>query len=115
MLSFLPQVGRLLPAPGAWMNIVKQALAFPVYAAAGYFVWVFARQTGNSGLGVIIAGLVFLGLSAWLFSISKGESQKDIVLRLASALAALIAVILVLKTEPMDDTAAYREIGIWED
>ena len=38
MLSFAPGLGQYLPRPGPWMKIFKQALAFPVFAAAAYFL-----------------------------------------------------------------------------
>src|SRR6266404_6404528 len=36
LLGFIPALGRLLPRPGAWMDTLKQVLAFPMYLTA---VW----------------------------------------------------------------------------
>lgn len=115
VLSFVPGLGRYLPKPGAWMRIFKQALAFPVFAAAAYFLWVFALQTGQSGLAAILAGAVFLGLAAWLFELSKGDDARALVLRAASALVGLAALAPILRAEPVAaapaSSAAYGTIA----
>ena len=33
-LSFVPALQKILPKPGPWMDIFKQALAFPMFLAA---------------------------------------------------------------------------------
>ncbi len=90
-LSFIPALGARLPAPGAWMNVFKQVLAFPVFAAAAYFVWIFARQTGDGALGVLLAGAILLSFAAWAFQKSKGEGRGAFLLRMVSALAVVAA------------------------
>ena len=39
-LSFAPVLLRRLPRPGAWMETLKQALAFPLYATVVWLIWV---------------------------------------------------------------------------
>ena len=41
-------IGRL-PRPGAWMETLKQVLAFPVYATVAWLVWVLAQQVSPAG------------------------------------------------------------------
>lgn len=106
VLSFIPSAGRFLPRPGPWMAILKQVLAFPVFAAAAYFLWVFSRQTGATGLAFILAGAVLLALAAWLFEKSKGDGPWAIGVRGASALAALLAVLPLMRIEPAAAVAA---------
>ncbi|MEO1243985.1 MAG: thioredoxin family protein [Pseudomonadota bacterium] len=106
VLSFIPSAGRFLPRPGPWMAILKQVLAFPVFAAAAYFLWVFSRQTGATGLAFILAGAVLLALAAWLFEKSKGDGPWAIGVRGASALAALLAVLPLMRIEPAAVAAA---------
>ncbi len=91
-LSLSPALGRYLPRPGEWMVVLKQALSFPVFAAAAYFLWVFARQTGDSGLATLLFGGILLALAAWLFEISKGDDRRALFLRAASAVAAVLAI-----------------------
>jgi thiol:disulfide interchange protein DsbD len=99
-VSSAPGLGRLLPKPGPWMAVFKQALSFPVFAAGAYFLWVFARQTGDGALAQALAGLVLLAFAAWLFEHSKGEGTRALIVRAASALALAIAVAPLLSAKP---------------
>lgn len=98
-LAYAPGLGRRLPKPGPWMAVFKQALAFPVFAAAAYFLWVFSRQAGEGALAIILMGAILLAFSAWLFELSKGDDVKAIVIRVVSALAALLAIAPLTRIE----------------
>jgi thiol:disulfide interchange protein DsbD len=67
LLSLFPQGVKLLPKPGAWMETLKQFLAFPIYAAVGFFVWVLVPQVSDEHHLNIIGGLVVIALGAWLY------------------------------------------------
>ncbi len=99
VLSLAPGLGRWLPKPGAWMTAFKQVLAFPVFAAAAYFVWVLAQQAGGGGLAAVLAGAVLLAFAAWAFERSKGEGRTALFLRAMSALALLGALAPLLRVE----------------
>ena len=47
LLSFAPWTRRALPKPGAWMDTLKQVLAFPMYASAAWLLWVLSQQGGR--------------------------------------------------------------------
>ena len=66
VLSFVPAWSRLLPGPGPWMARLQQLLAFPLYAAAAWLVWVVSQQAGPHGVGAALAGLVLIAFAAWL-------------------------------------------------
>lgn len=99
-ITFAPGLARMLPKPGPWMSVFKQALAFPVFAAAAYFLWVFARQTGDASLGGALGGLVLLAAAAWLFDLSKGEGTRALILRGVSALVLAAALAPLLNVKP---------------
>ena len=65
-LSFSPALQKVLPKPGAWMENLKQVLAFPLYATAGWLVWVLSIQTGSDGVMAAALALVGVGFAAWL-------------------------------------------------
>jgi thiol:disulfide interchange protein DsbD len=90
LVSFTPALLRRLPRPGPWMETLQRLLAFPMYAAAGWLVWIFARQTGVSGLAELLAVLWLAALGAWLFGRAQ-RSGRPFALRLGSATAALLA------------------------
>ncbi|MDN3919063.1 protein-disulfide reductase DsbD family protein [Roseateles violae] len=66
LLSCWPALQRWLPRPGAWMETLKQALAFPMYGAVIWLVWVLAQQSGPNGVLLALAGLLLIALAAWL-------------------------------------------------
>ncbi len=70
-LSLAPGWARLLPRPGAWMERLKQFLAFPLYASVAWLVWVLSQQVGPTGLAACLASLVLLALGAWLYEASR--------------------------------------------
>ena len=46
-LGFIPGVLKLLPRPGAWMTMLRRGLAFPMYGAAIWLVWVLSFEAGS--------------------------------------------------------------------
>ncbi|NEO15603.1 MULTISPECIES: protein-disulfide reductase DsbD domain-containing protein [unclassified Moorena] len=65
-ISFTPGLQRILPKPGAWMETFQQFLAFPMYAATAWLIWVLAQQTGTNGLAAALAGLILIAFATWL-------------------------------------------------
>jgi thiol:disulfide interchange protein DsbD len=66
VLSLAPGWRRLLPRPGPWMARLERALALPLYATVAWLVWVVSRQSGPDGVALVLAGLLLIGLAAWL-------------------------------------------------
>lgn len=84
ILTIVPQLADRLPRPGLWMERVKQALAFPLYATVAWLVWVLSQQVGQQGLLAAMLGLVLVAAAAWSFGL-RGRAA------LASAAVLLIA------------------------
>jgi len=85
-LSFAPGLLRLLPKPGRWMVILKQAFAFPMFATAIWLVWVASVQTGPDGVLVALAAILAAGFAVWLLGIGAGRARIA-----TSVLAVLVA------------------------
>jgi len=66
-----PRVLKILPRPGAWMLTFKQVLAFPMYAAAVWLVWVLAQEAGANGVLAVSAAMVAFALAAWAWHASR--------------------------------------------
>lgn len=73
LLSNWPLLQRWLPKPGAWMERVKQGLAFPMYLAAVWLVWVLAQQTGANAIAIALAGMVAIAFAAWLYDTTRNS------------------------------------------
>lgn len=74
LLSAWPPLQRLLPRPGLWMERLKQAMAFPMYAAAAWLVWVLAQQAGVNAVAIALGGLVVMAFAAWLYDSTRAAS-----------------------------------------
>jgi len=67
LLTYFPSLSQRLPKPGAWMETLKQALAFPLYLTALWLLWVVGRQTDSDSVVFTIAGAVGLVFAIWLW------------------------------------------------
>ena len=68
--AWLPATAHWLPRPGAWMAVLRRALAFPMLLTVVWLLWVFAKQTGTDATTVLLAALVFLSGLAWSLCLS---------------------------------------------
>lgn len=67
LLHFVPGLQKLIPKPGVWMERAKNVLAFPMFGAAIWLVWVFTQQAGADGtvaLLTLFVAVTFLILAA---------------------------------------------------
>ena len=65
LIALIPRLTRVLPRPGLWMVTLQQLLAFPMYAAAVWLIWVVSQQAGPAGVVTAGSGLVAVGFAAW--------------------------------------------------
>lgn len=66
LVSFIPALARHLPKPGAWMEKFRQFLAFPMFAASVWLVWVAAGQIGADSIWIVLGGWLVIGLLIWI-------------------------------------------------
>ncbi|MEI8038756.1 MAG: protein-disulfide reductase DsbD domain-containing protein [Verrucomicrobiota bacterium] len=67
VLSVWPRLLGLLPRPGPWMESFKQAMSFPLFATAGYLLWVYAGQIGLDNLLGPVFGLSSIAVAGWIY------------------------------------------------
>ena len=60
-----------MPRPGPWMEVFRQLLAFPMYGAAVWLLWVVSQEAGASGVLAAGTGFVLLGFAGWSFGITQ--------------------------------------------
>jgi thiol:disulfide interchange protein DsbD len=94
------------------MEALRQFLAFPMYAASAWLVWVLSEEAGPSGVLAAVAGLVLLGFAGWVLGITQiGSSRFRRIGQSATAVALLAAVTVLSGIAPAFDrsTAAPTE------
>jgi thiol:disulfide interchange protein DsbD len=107
LLGLAPGFARHLPRPGAWMERLKQGLAFPMYAAAAWLVWVAAQSGGAEAVLWVLAGGVVLGFGLW----ALGEAQRAGRGRLLGRAVAAASVALLVLALPRLEAARPAEAG----
>lgn len=103
IVSFFPGLLGFLPRPGPWMVRFRQVLAFPMFAAAIWLVWVLVTQVGHDGVIWALGAFLAAGFAVWAFSL-KGWSG-----RISGVAGALLTIgaILVAASPPQD--------ALWEE
>jgi thiol:disulfide interchange protein len=110
-LTFTPALQRLMPRPGAWMDRLRQFLAFPMYASAAWMVWVLTQQAGADGVLYALGGMVLIAFAIWLLRLGAPASPAVWLRRAVAALAVLLAFAAALKLEDQPATAASASGG----
>ena len=113
LLAFLPKLLARFPRPGPWMETFRRALAFPMYAAAAWLVWVLAQQTDAGGLAKLLAAAVLVALGAWIYGRGQSGSnspKKRLTLTAAGGAVVLLAAALAV-TSPYGGPAAAASPG----
>ncbi|WP_174508421.1 protein-disulfide reductase DsbD family protein [Klebsiella oxytoca] len=95
LVSLFPALASRLPRPGAWMDTLKRALAFPMFGAYAWLVWVLAQQAGSGALATLLAVSVVLSFAAWLYGIAQRRRFQGKGHRSLFAVTALLAIAVV--------------------
>ena len=73
LFSYSGAARRLMPRPGPWMEILKQFLAFPLYGAAIWLLWVAGRQAGVNTMAAVLSGALILAMALWLWGLGGAK------------------------------------------
>lgn len=112
LIGLVPALADRLPKPGAWMETLKQVLAFPMYLTALWLAWVLGKQRGVDAMALLVAGMTVLALALWWFERRRwtGHSAHR-GLALLLAVAALLPIFAVGRLAAPTPTA----LGTAED
>jgi len=88
LIAYVPGLLSRLPKPGPWMERFKEILAFPMFAAAIWLVWVLSLQSGAQGVLYVLAAMLSLAFAIWAF---KG---RNLILRGLGLIAFVLTVFL---------------------
>lgn len=89
-LTLQPAWTRLLPRPGAWMEILRQAISVPIFATVIWLAWVLAQAYGASVLAALLTSLLLLAISGWF--LGRWPAQRWATLIAAAILLCVVAV-----------------------
>ncbi len=95
LLSWFPELHRVLPKPGGWMSLMRKALAFPLFMTVAWLTWIFHQQTGASATISLLWGYIGAGLILLIYGKLQSPSHCSRI-RNAARLFTVIALLSVL-------------------
>ncbi|MEO1642579.1 MAG: protein-disulfide reductase DsbD domain-containing protein [Pseudomonadota bacterium] len=101
LLSFAPNLQRLLPKPGAWMETLKQLFAFPMFLTAAWLLSTLGALAGFRSAAVLVAGVALIGFGLWAWR-AAGQGAKAILLSILGLLVILPAFMLISAVSATD-------------
>jgi thiol:disulfide interchange protein/DsbC/DsbD-like thiol-disulfide interchange protein len=87
-LTLQPAWARALPRPGAWMEVLRQAVSVPIFATVIWLAWVLANAYGATVLVALLSGFLLIAIAGWF--LGRWPAR-----RWATVVAALILVSFV--------------------
>ena len=96
MLVVTPASIAWIPRSGRWMETAKQLLAFPLFGATAWLVWVAQLQTGSSGSAALLASLCAVAFALWMLGRWATVSASPSVRRAALAASAVVAGVAIV-------------------
>jgi len=105
LLSWQPAWVRVLPRPGAWMELLKQFTAVPLFATAIWLAWVYGQLHASSGvnqMALLLSCFLLLAIAGW----TLGRWPA----RWSSRIAAVVLIALGLAI-PLSQTRGAAQAG----
>jgi thiol:disulfide interchange protein DsbD len=114
-LTLQPAWTRLLPKPGAWMEVLKQAVAVPIFATAIWLAWVLARAYGADTLLALLPSFLLLAIAGWFLGRWPARRWSTVVAALIVLVAVTVSVFAPARLARAAQTSANSEQqGAWQ-
>ena len=114
LLSFNPAWTRLLPRPGAWMEVLKQATAIPIFATVIWLVWLFAQAAGLTALAGLLAAFLLLAIAGWILGRWPAKAIATTAAVIVLILAAALPIFAVRKLGSTPTAVSTAHNSAWE-
>ncbi len=93
LLSAFPRLAALLPRPGEWMETLKQAMAFPLFAYALFLLWVLSALVEEANwVRDASLGLAVIAAACWVWGRWGAPHRSDRERLIGKSVAALLYV-----------------------
>ncbi len=98
VLATFPSAAKGLPRPGAWMEVVKEIMAFPLFATVIWLLWVLGQSTTASAIVQVLTCILLSSLGLWAYHLKR---KKAWVKKLGMALGfvGLVAALWVVREQ----------------
>jgi len=106
-LTLQPAWTRVLPKPGAWMDILKQAVSVPIFGTVIWLTWVVADAYGANLLLALLSIFLLLAIAGWF--LGRWPAQRWATVIAGVILLAVIALAILGKRYADEDQKAVIE------
>ncbi|MGC2617342.1 MAG: thioredoxin family protein [Terracidiphilus sp.] len=114
-LTLQPAWTRILPRPGAWMEVLKQAVSIPIFATVIGLAWVLANAYGAAVLAALLASFLLLAIAGWFLGRWPTKSWSTAIAGVLLLFVVVLSVIaskqLIVATEtpnPVESSRAWQ-------
>ena len=106
VLTLHPAWTRILPKPGAWMDILKQAVSVPIFGTVIWLAWVVAQAYGANLVLALLSIFLLVAVAGWFLGRWPAQRWATIV-----AVLILLAALAACLTAPRELAAAPEQIS----
>jgi thiol:disulfide interchange protein DsbD len=114
-LTLQPAWTRLLPKPGAWMEVLRQAVAVPIFATVIWLAWALTRGYGSGLLVSLLCSLLLLAVAGWF--LGRWPARRWAIVVAAFIVLGVIAVSVLApkQLEAAPETSSTSEAhSVWQ-
>jgi thiol:disulfide interchange protein DsbD len=114
-LTLQPAWTRWLPKPGVWMEMLRQAVAVPIFVTVIWLAWVLAQAYGASVLASLLASFLLLAVAGWFIGRWPAKRWAAIVAALILLGVVALDVFASQKLTTASETLSPPEMsGLWQ-
>ena len=114
-LTLHPTWTRLLPKPGAWMEVLRQVISVPIFITVIWLAWVLAQAYGAAILAALLASFLMLAIAGWFLGRWPAKRWSTVVAALI--VAGVIAFSFFAPGElatASESSTAPQASGLWQ-
>ncbi|MGC1463280.1 MAG: thioredoxin family protein [Terracidiphilus sp.] len=114
-LTLQPAWTRVLPKPGAWMEVLRQAVSVPIFATVIWLAWVLAQAYGASILAALLASFLLLAVAGWFLGRWPAKRWATIVAAAILLVAIAVSALAPGKLAAAPETSGAPSVqGLWQ-
>lgn len=117
LLSFIPAVRHALPKPGAWMQRLREFLAFPMFLSSCWLIWVLSQQVSHMGQFAALLGMLAIAFGIWLWKYRPAHIAGHVlyVLIMLASFGFVLSTFFTMQPAQENTVRAPDEAQNWED
>jgi thiol:disulfide interchange protein DsbD len=114
-LTLQPAWTRLLPKPGAWMEVLRQAVSVPIFATVIWLAWSLISAYGAGLLWSLLGSFLMLAIAGWFLGRWPAKRWATVVAAIMVLVVIAASVIAPKKLEAApESSSATAALGGWQ-